>query len=103
MKSDDLKFAALAAIMAVAMTGATIVAATPAFGADLVVTRAAPTARVSYADLDLASQAGVTKLEHRVSTAADRLCSGVGIETLAARLRIGGVPARKRAMPGAGT
>ena len=84
MNMTDLKFAALAAVMAVAMTGATLVATAPAFGADLVVN--APTARVTYADLDLASQAGVTTLEHRVSTAADRLCIGVGIETLAARL-----------------
>ena len=85
MNVTDLKFAALAAVMAVAVTGATLVAASPAFGADLV-TRAAPTARVSYADLDLASRAGVTKLEHRVGAAADRLCLGIGVEQLAARL-----------------
>src|SRR3954466_10333303 len=72
MNINDLKFAALAAVMAAAVTGATLVAASPAFGADLVVN--APTARVSYADLDLGSPAGVAKLEHRVSAAADRLC-----------------------------
>lgn len=84
MTVNDLKFAALAAVMAVAVTGATLVAATPAFGADLVVN--APTARVSYADLDLSSRAGVTKLVRRVTTAAERLCVGIGIETLASRL-----------------
>jgi UrcA family protein len=86
MNITDLKFAALAAIMAAAVTGATIVAATPAFGAELVVSGAAPTARVSYADLDLASAAGVARLERRIAAAADRLCVGIGVEQLAARL-----------------
>jgi UrcA family protein len=86
MNINELKFAALAVVMAAAVTGATLVAASPAFGAELVVNGAAPTARVSYADLDLASQAGVAKLERRVSAAADRLCVGIGIETLTARL-----------------
>jgi UrcA family protein len=84
MNITDLKFAALAAVMAAAVTGATLVAASPAFGAELVVN--APTARVSYADLDLASRAGVHKLVRRVDAAADRLCTGIGIETLADRL-----------------
>jgi UrcA family protein len=86
MNITELKFAALAAVMAAALTGATLVAATPAFGAELVVNGAAPTARVSYADLDLASPVGVAKLERRVSASADRLCIGIGIETLTARL-----------------
>ncbi|MEA3004298.1 MAG: hypothetical protein QOH81_3086 [Sphingomonadales bacterium] len=85
MTVTDLKFAALATVMALAVTGATIAATTPAFGHDLVVT-GAPTARVTYADLDLRSQAGVARLESRVRGAADRLCVGIGIETLAARL-----------------
>jgi UrcA family protein len=86
MTITDLKFAALAAVMAVAVTGATIVAASPAFGAELVVTGAPPTARVAYADLDLGSAAGLAKLNRRVAAAADRLCVGIGIEQLAARL-----------------
>jgi UrcA family protein len=85
MNKLDLKFAALATVMALAVTGATIAATTPAFGHELVVT-GAPTARVTYADLDLRSQAGVARLESRVRAAADRLCVGIGIETLAARL-----------------
>jgi UrcA family protein len=85
MNINELKFAALAAAMALAVTGATIAATTPAFGRDLVVS-GAPTARVAYADLDLRSQAGVDRLEGRVRAAADRLCVGIGIETLAARL-----------------
>jgi UrcA family protein len=85
MNINELKFAVLAATMALAATGATLVAATPAFGHDLVV-NGAPTARVAYADLDLRSQAGVARLEGRVRAAADRLCVGIGIETLAARL-----------------
>lgn len=84
MNMTDLKFAALAAIMAVAVTGATLVAASPAFAADVVVN--APTARVSYADLDLGSRAGVAKLQKRVAAAAGRLCIGIGMETLAARM-----------------
>lgn len=87
MTRTDFKFAALAAAMALAVTGATIAATTPAFGADLVVNgSAAATARVGYADLDLRSPAGITRLERRVAAAADRLCVGIGIETLADRL-----------------
>lgn len=87
MNITDLKFAALATAMALAVTGATVAATTPAFGAEMVVKGSnAPTARVSYADLDLRHQAGVARLERRVAAAADRLCIGVGIETLAARV-----------------
>jgi UrcA family protein len=87
MNITDLKFAALATAMALAVTGATVAAITPAFGADLVVSgNTAPTARVSYADLDLRRAAGVAKLDQRVAAAADRLCVGIGIETLAARV-----------------
>jgi UrcA family protein len=86
MTRTDFKFAALAAVMALAVTGATFAAATPAFGADLVVNGTIPTARVHYADLDLRSPAGVAKFEQRVAAAADRLCIGTGVETLAARL-----------------
>ncbi|MDB5691522.1 MAG: hypothetical protein JWO81_585 [Alphaproteobacteria bacterium] len=87
MKMLELKFAALATVMALAATGATIAAVTPAFGAEVVVNGAsAPSARVAYGDLNLRSKAGVARLESRVRTAADRLCHGIGIETLAARL-----------------
>ncbi|HEY1604078.1 MAG TPA: UrcA family protein [Allosphingosinicella sp.] len=86
MNRIDLKFAALAAAMALAVTGATIVATMPVSAAELVVDGRAPTARISYADLDLASPAGVARLERRVAAAADRLCTGVGEEALAARL-----------------
>lgn len=87
MKITDIKFAALAAVMALAVTGATVAATTPAFGAELVVNSdSASTARVGYADLDLSRPAGVAKLERRVEAAADRLCIGIGIETLAARV-----------------
>ncbi|HEX4737635.1 MAG TPA: UrcA family protein [Allosphingosinicella sp.] len=86
MTRTDFKFAALAAIMALAVTGATFAAATPASGAELVVNGTVPTARVHYADLDLRSQAGVARLEHRVAAAADRLCIGDGVESLADRL-----------------
>ncbi|HEX5181786.1 MAG TPA: UrcA family protein [Allosphingosinicella sp.] len=86
MTRTDFKFAALAAAMALAVTGATIVATSPVSAAELVVNGNAPTARVSYADLDLGSPAGVAKLERRVAAAADRLCIGIGEEVLAARL-----------------
>jgi UrcA family protein len=83
----DLKFAALATAMALAATGATVAAVTPAFGAEMVVNgNAAPTARVAYADLDLHSKAGLARLDGRIRAAADRLCTGIGIEALAARL-----------------
>lgn len=87
MTITEIKFAALATAMALAVTGATLVAAAPAFGAELVVNgNTAPTARVSYADLDLRRAAGVAKLERRVAAAADSLCVGIGVQTLAARL-----------------
>lgn len=86
MTRTDFKFAVLASMMALAITGATFAAATPASSAELVVNGAVPTARVHYADLDLHSPAGVTRLERRVAAAADRLCIGIGVETLAARL-----------------
>jgi UrcA family protein len=87
MTRIEFKLAALAAAMALAVTGGTLAAITPAFGAGLVVSATnVPTARIGYADLDLRSRAGVVKLERRVSAAADRLCVGIGIETLAARL-----------------
>ena len=87
MTRTDFKFAALAVVMAVAVTGATFAVTTPAFGAELVVSGTnAPTARVRYADLDLRNPAGVARLERRVSAAADRLCIGIGVETLATRL-----------------
>ena len=85
MSISELKFAALAAAMALAVTGATIAAATPAFGRDLVVDGRSAV-RVTYADLDLRSPAGIARLEGRIRAAADRLCVGIGIETLAARL-----------------
>ena len=87
MNITDIKFAALATAMALAVTGATVAATTPAFGAELVVNGStAPTARVHYADLDLRRAAGVAKLEQRIEAAADRLCIGTGVETLSARL-----------------
>jgi UrcA family protein len=87
MTRSNHRFAAFAAAMALAVTGATLAAATPVFAADVVVSgTTAPTARVDYADLDLRSPAGVARLEHRVADAADRFCVGIGVETLAARL-----------------
>jgi UrcA family protein len=87
MNINDLKFAALAAAMAIAVTGATVAATSPAFGAELVVTgNAVPTARVSYADLDLRRAAGITRLDQRVAAAAEQLCVGTGVETLKARI-----------------
>ena len=84
MTRTDFKFAALATVTALAVTGATLVATSPVAAADLVVN--APTARVSYADLDLRSGAGVARLERRVAAAATRLCIGIGEETLADQL-----------------
>lgn len=87
MTRTDFKFAALAAIMALAVTGATLATTTPASGAELVVNgTTVPTARVGYADLDLRSPDGVARLERRIAAAADRLCIGVGEEALADRL-----------------
>jgi UrcA family protein len=87
MTRTDFKFAALAAIMALAVTGATFAATSPASGAELVVNGTnVPTVRVGYADLDLRSTAGVARLERRVAAAADKLCIGVGEEALADRL-----------------
>lgn len=87
MNLTSLKFAALATVMALAVTGATITAVTPAFGADLVVTGTPPTARVGFADLNLRSEAGVAALKQRVHAAADRLCLSIGVEPLQTRMQ----------------
>jgi UrcA family protein len=86
----NLKFAFLAAAAAIAVTGATL-AATSAFAADarphLVVQGQGPAAaRIAYADLNLASPAGIARLNARVRGAAERLCVGAGVETLGTRL-----------------
>ncbi len=87
MTRTDFKFAALAAIMALAVTGATLAATTPASGAELVVNGTyVPIVRVGYADLDLRNTAGVAKLQRRVAAAANKLCVGVGEEALADRI-----------------
>jgi UrcA family protein len=86
MTSTDFKFAVLAMVMALAVTGATLAATTPVFSADFVVNgNPAPTARVGYADLDLHSAAGAAQLGRRVAAAASKLCIGVGTEALADR------------------
>ena len=82
------RFAALAFAASLAVTGGTLAATgAPAAAADLVVTGStAPTARVSFDDLNLRSEAGLKRLDARIRAAADRLCIGTGTETLQARL-----------------
>jgi len=52
-------------------------------GNDIVVVQDAPTARVSYAGLDLASAAGREQLAGRIESAASLLCLEGGVEPLA--------------------
>jgi UrcA family protein len=63
--------------------------ATPAFGqgeSPIVVEGGAPTAVVSYADLDLGSNSGLVTLNGRISRAASRLCTESGRTDLATQL-----------------
>jgi len=67
----DLQNRSLATIGAILATFATVVAASPA--------RAEPgsanaSVRIRYNDLDLASRAGASTLEHRIHVAARRVC-----------------------------
>ena len=82
------RFAALALAASLAVTGGTLTATgAPAVAAELVVTgNPAPSARVSHADLNLRSEAGLKRLEARVRAAAAKLCIGTGTETLQSRL-----------------
>jgi UrcA family protein len=83
----NLKFAALGAIAALAVTGGTLAATSaPLRAAELVVTARAPAARVAYDDLDLRGNAGKARLQARIRHAAETLCVGTGIETLKDRL-----------------
>lgn len=78
-----LKFAMLALAAAAAVTGATL-AATPALAAPAA--EAAPTARIPFADLNLANAAGVARLNDRVRRTAEALCLSDGEEVLQRRL-----------------
>lgn len=64
---------------------AAVLAYSPAAAKDIVVI-APPTERVSFADLDLLSDAGVGQLEARVRTAAGNLCIENTVQPLATRL-----------------
>jgi UrcA family protein len=83
----NLKFAALGAIAALAVTGGTLAATSaPLRAAELVVTARAPAARIGYDDLNLRAAAGKARLAARVRHAAETLCVGTGVETLKDRL-----------------
>ena len=83
MNTLNLKFAALGALAAIAVTTGTLAAtAAPLRAAELVVTARTPQARIAYDDLNLASQAGLARLEARVRAATERLCSVQGVSDL---------------------
>lgn len=87
MNITNLKFAVLGSIAALGVTGGTLAAtAAPLHAAELVVTAKAPQARVAYDDLNLASAAGVARLDARIRAAAERLCDANGVRDLGARL-----------------
>jgi len=87
MNMLNLKFAALGSLAALAVTTGTLAAtAAPLHAAELVVTGKPVQARIAYDDLNLRSEAGVAKLAARIRAGADRLCAGVGTESLAARV-----------------
>jgi UrcA family protein len=86
MNVQTLKFAALAALAALATTGGGIAALTgPAFAAE-VKAPATIVATVRYDDLNLRSAAGVERLNARVRAAAERLCIEPGVKSLDASL-----------------
>jgi UrcA family protein len=88
MISIHPRSALLALAAAVAVSGGTLVAmGAPASAAEIVVAgNPVPTARVAYDDLNLASAAGVKRLEARIRVAADQLCFDPGLITPRARL-----------------
>jgi UrcA family protein len=86
MSMNKLKFAALAALAALASTGGGIAALTgPAFAAEGKAP-ATVVATVRYGDLNLRTVAGVERLNARIRAAADRLCIEPGVKRLDASL-----------------
>lgn len=69
-----------------AFIGAVALGASPAAAEIITVTGDAPTARVSYADLNLQSESGRARLQQRIRGAAADLCLEDNIGTLDARL-----------------
>ena len=69
-----------------AFIGAVASGARPAAAEIITVTGDAPTARVSYADLNLQSESGRARLQQRIRGAAADLCLEDNIGTLDARL-----------------
>jgi UrcA family protein len=67
---------------AIALASAAQAAST---GNDIVVVQDGPTARVSYAGLDLASAVGREQLRGRIKSAASLLCIEGGVEPLAVK------------------
>jgi len=55
-------------------------------GTEIVVTSEVPTARISYADLDLQSDAGRAALAKRIESAADDLCTERTVEPVGTTL-----------------
>lgn len=85
MTIQKLKFAALAAVAALASAGFGLTAlAAPAFAAETTAP-AAVSATVHYDDLNLRTAAGVGRLNARIRAAADRLCIETGVKGLSAR------------------
>ncbi len=77
MIAINLKFAGLALAAALATSAATLVATgAPAVASTPIVVEGspAPSARISHADLNLVSTAGVRRLNARIRNAAERLC-----------------------------
>ena len=64
----------------------TVAAAAPAAPPIVVEGEAQPTATVSYADLDLGTAAGRSRLDSRIRRAAKHLCLDEGVRDLADRL-----------------
>jgi UrcA family protein len=86
MNIQTLKYAALAALAALATTGGGIAALTgPAFAAEANAP-ATIVATVRYDDLNLRSAAAVDRLNARVRAAAERLCIEPGVKGIDASL-----------------
>jgi len=57
-----------------------------ASNADIIVVQDAPSARVSYADLNLGSTAGRARLANRIEAAASELCIERNVEPVSVKL-----------------
>jgi len=86
MKIAGLKLSLISVAAAALALGTVVAATSPVFARGPA--PAAPMARIAYSDLNLATAAGIQRLNARVRAAAEKLCPSGGVEALDAELEI---------------